>query len=385
MKIYILFCLLTVVSIFQLQAQVTGVRFNIISNEINNNRPLPSEERFYITGQLPKGVQMVSLDVFRSGKRSGQSYNWRKAFDFETNDFEILVSDPLRNNENYDLIFQYYIQADEQQIDFVNDAITNNLEAYIRSNFEVSKRGIKSKNGLGIVQNQLEQIVIQGLADYRNYLGRDFKGFSDVVTQKLNQSRQLKLKRANLNILRKTKEDNTKAQYADKYLEELTAIVSNELKQYLGNNLLVMADERKVMNYITEKKQNSLPLNFGYATIPIKRQLSSTEYLHGPYVGFSVPLGNRNFTKILGNASFSTGIFLTNFEASSGESIKGDLIGLPVYAGLGYKVFQVFRFNVGAVMLNMDESTGTGRQTYIQPFAGLSLEFNLWLGLKNRR
>lgn len=385
MKISILSILFLVLFGFQSQAQVTGVRYNIISNEINNNRPLPSEERFYITGQLPTGVEMVSLDVFKTGKRSGQSYNWRKAFDFEANDFEILVSNPLRNNENYDLIFQYFIRADEQQIDFVNDAITKNLEAYIRSNFEVSKRGIKSRNGLGVVQNQLEQIVIQGLSDYRNFLGRDFTNFSDVVTQKLNQSKQLKLKRANLNILRKNAGDNTKAQYADKYLEELTATVSNEVKQYLGNNLLVLADERKVLNYITEKKQNSLPLNFGYATIPIKRQLSSTEYLHGPYVGLSLPLGNRNFTKFLGNASFSTGIFLTNFESSTGERIQGDLIGLPIYAGLGYKMFQVFRFNVGAVMLNMDELGGTGRQTYIQPFAGLSLEFNLWLGLKNRR
>lgn len=385
MKISILSILFLILFGFQSQAQVTGVRYNIISNEINNNRPLPSEERFYITGQLPTGVEMVSLDVFKTGKRSGQSYNWRKAFDFEANDFEILVSNPLRNNENYDLIFQYFIRADEQQIDFVNDAITKNLEAYIRSNFEVSKRGIKSRNGLGVVQNQLEQIVIQGLSDYRNFLGRDFTNFSDVVTQKLNQSKQLKLKRANLNILRKNAGDNTKAQYADKYLEELTATVSNEVKQYLGNNLLVLADERKVLNYITEKKQNSLPLNFGYATIPIKRQLSSTEYLHGPYVGLSLPLGNRNFTKFLGNASFSTGIFLTNFESSTGERIQGDLIGLPIYAGLGYKMFQVFRFNVGAVMLNMDELGGTGRQTYIQPFAGLSLEFNLWLGLKNRR
>lgn len=385
MKISIVSILFLVLFGFQSQAQVTGVRYNIISNEINNNRPLPSEERFYITGQLPTGVEMVSLDVFKTGKRSGQSYNWRKAFDFEANDFEILVSNPLRNNENYDLIFQYFIRADEQQIDFVNDAITKNLEAYIRSNFEVSKRGIKSRNGLGVVQNQLEQIVIQGLSDYKNFLGRDFTNFSDVVTQKLNQSKQLKLKRANLNILRKNAGDNTKAQYADKYLEELTATVSNEVKQYLGNNLLVLADERKVLNYITEKKQNSLPLNFGYATIPIKRQLSSTEYLHGPYVGLSLPLGNRNFTKFLGNASFSTGIFLTNFESSTGERIQGDLIGLPIYAGLGYKMFQVFRFNVGAVMLNMDELGGTGRQTYIQPFAGLSLEFNLWLGLKNRR
>jgi hypothetical protein len=364
--------------------QVTGIRFNIISNEINNNRPIPSEERFSITGQVPKEVEMISVNVTRSGKRTGQLYSWRKAFEFNTTDFEILVTDPLRNNETYDLIFSYYIRADEQQIDFVNQVIKKNLETYVRSNFEISKNGIRSKNSLAVVENNLEQIVSQGLTDYRNFLGRDFQGFSDIIKQKLNQSKDLKLRRASLNVIRKSKEENTKASYANAYLDELIDGLSNEVKQYLGNNLLVLADERKILNTLTEKKQNALPLNFGYATIPIKRTLASTEYLNGPYVGLSLPLGNKNFTKFLGNASFSTGVFVTNFESSTGEKIQGDLIGLPIYAGLGYKVFQVFRFNVGAVMLNMDEA-GSSRQTYIQPFAGLSLEFNLWVGLKNRR
>lgn len=103
-------------------------------------------------------------------------------------------------------------------------------------------------------------------------------------------------------------------------------------------------------------------------------------------MGLSLPLGNRAFTKFLGNASFSTGIFLTNFESSQGDRISGELIGLPIYAGLGYKMFQVFRLNVGAVMLNFEGVNGMGNSnTYIQPFAGISLEFNLWLGLKDRR
>lgn len=381
--------ILTLFALFGLttltQGQVTGIRFNIISNEINNNRPIPSEERFLITGQVPKSVEMISVNINRNGKRTGQLYNWRKAFEFETTDFEILVTDPLRNNETYDLIFSYYIRADEQQIDFVNEVVKKNLEMYVRSNFEISKNGIRSKNSLTVVENNLEQIVIQGLTDYKNFLGRDFQGFSDVIKQKLNQSRDVKLRRASLNVIRKSKEENTKASYANAYLDELVDGLSNEVKQYLGNNLLVLADERKILNALTEKKQNALPLNFGYASIPIKRTLSGTEYLNGPYVGLSLPLGNKNFTKFLGNASFSTGIFVTNFESSTGEKIEGDLIGLPIYAGLGYKVFQVFRFNIGAVMLNMDDAGGGSRQTYIQPFAGLSLEFNLWLGLKNRR
>lgn len=147
----------------------------------------------------------------------------------------------------------------------------------------------------------------------------------------------------------------------------------------------MLVDTRTVSNYPTEKKPNTLPLNFGYGSIPIKRSLSSTEYLHGPYAGLSLPLGNKTFTKFLGNASFSTGVFLQNFESSQGDIISGELVGLPVYAGLGYRMFQVFRLNVGAVMLNFEQANTSMSNTYIQPFAGISLEFNLWLGLKDRR
>ncbi|MDX5478184.1 MAG: hypothetical protein LPJ98_06965, partial [Cyclobacteriaceae bacterium] len=78
-------------------------------------------------------------------------------------------------------------------------------------------------------------------------------------------------------------------------------------------------------------------------------------------------------------------VFLQNFESSQGDKISGDLVGIPVYAGLGYRMFQVFRLNVGAVMLNFEQANTSVSNTHIQPFAGISIEFNLWLGLRDRR
>lgn len=148
---------------------------------------------------------------------------------------------------------------------------------------------------------------------------------------------------------------------------------------------MALVDVRIVNAYPTEKKPHTLPLNFGYGAFAMKRTLSSTEYLNGPYVGLSFPLENKTFQKFLGNASISTGVFLQNFESKSGNQISGPLVNLPIYAGLGYKMFNVMRFNAGAVMINMEEVNSSSNTNYIQPYVGLSLEFNLWLGLNLKR
>ncbi|WP_194974785.1 hypothetical protein [Aquiflexum lacus] len=386
MKRILLLIILGFFTVHTLKAQIKTVNYNVVNNEINSNNPLPSEEPFFIRGILPKDIELVAVVLNRSGKDSqrGDEYSWKRAFDFEVSQYEVFVSNPLRSNEAYDLELFFYKRAEKEQMEAIKSSIDDNLESYIRANLEVTGGGIKTNNSNQVMITQMNQIVEDALEDYRHFLGRDFKGFSEIVRQKLEQKDRLKLKRARFNILGKNKEDNEKAAYADQYIGELIDIVQNESDQYLEESLLSLVDIRTVSNYPTERKPGTLPLNIGYGSIPIKRSLASTEYLHGPYAGLSIPLGNRTFTKFLGNASFSTGVFLQNFESSQGDQIEGQIIGLPIYAGLGYKIFRVFRFNVGAVSLNMDNGAGVS-QHHIQPFAGISLEFNIWMGLNNRR
>lgn len=386
MKRILVLMILVFFSVETLKAQIKTVSYNVVNNEINSNNPLPSEEPFFIRGILPKDIQMVSVVMNRRGKnlKNADEYSWKRAFDFEVSQYEIFVSNPLRANEQYDLELLFYKRAEKEQMESIKASINKNLESYIRANLEVTGGGIKTNNSNQVVITQMNKIVEDALEDYRHFLGRDFKGFSEIVRQKLEQKDRLKLNKARFNLIGKNKEDNDKATYAAQYISELIEVVQNESDQYLDNSLLSLVDIRTVSNYPTERKPGTLPLNFGYGTIPIKRNLASTEYLHGPYAGLSIPLGNRTFTKFLGNASFSTGVFLQNFESSQGDQIEGQIIGLPIYAGLGYKIFRVFRFNVGAVSLNMNNGAGVS-QHHIQPFAGISLEFNIWMGLNNRR
>ncbi|MFD2037239.1 hypothetical protein ACFSKL_20745 [Belliella marina] len=368
-------------------AQIKSVEYDVVSNQVNSGVPLPAEEPFYIRGTLPRNIEFVKVRVNRPGRNENQSdtYVWKTAFDFQVNQYELYVGSPLKSNTNYDLEFSFYEKADEGQMDEVKTALHKNLESYINANLEVASGGIKSYNNDQVMLSQLNQIVENGLIDYRHFLGRDFPGFSDLVKQKLAQKNKLKLRRAKFNILGNKDGENQKAMYANQYVEELINTVQNELDQFLSRSLMSLVDIRQVSAYPTEKKPGTLPLNFGYGAFAVKRTLGSTEYFNGPYLGLSLPLGNKTFQKFLGNASFSTGVFIQNHEAGDGTKISGPWVNLPIYAGLGYKMFNVMRFNAGAVMINMEDMNTGNKTDYIQPYVGLSLEFNLWVGLNNRR
>ncbi|MCH7408263.1 hypothetical protein MM239_02560 [Belliella sp. DSM 111904] len=369
------------------QAQIRSVAFDVVTNQINSGVALPAEEPFYIKGALPRDIEYVKVKVNRLGKglKQAEVYEWKRAFNYEVNQYELFIGEPLKSNTNYDFEFAFYQRASVDQMTEIKEAISKNLSSYIRANFEVTASGIRSSNSDQVMIAQMNQIVENGLEDYRHFLGRDFAGFSDLVRQKLAQRNKLKLRRARFNILGKNKEDNDKATYANKYIIELEESVENELGQYLSRSLMSLVDIRNISSYPTEKKPGVLPLNFGYGAFAVKRHLSSTEYFNGPYVGLSLPLGNKTFKRFLGNASFSTGVFLQNFNASTGESISGPIVNLPIYAGLGYKMFNVMRFNAGAVLINMEDSNMNTRTDYLQPYVGMSLELNLWLGFNNRR
>lgn len=368
-------------------AQIKSVSYDIFKNEINGNNPLPAEEVFFVRGPLPKEILMVTMKVGRSGNRLrySEEFAWRKAFDFNVPQFEVFVSQPIRSNTEYNIVFSFFKKAEKSQIEAVKNSIGGSLDSYIRSNFQVSGSGIKSFNSDLVMISQMNQIVKDALEDYRHILGREFEGFSDVIRLKLEQKDRLNLKKARFNITGRNKEDNVKAVYAAQYVDELILAVKNEANQYLDNGLLTLVESRYLANFPTEKKPGTLPLNFGYATIPIKRTLENREYLHGPYAGISIPLGNSKFTKVLGNASFSTGVFLQNFEASTGEKIEGTFMRLPFYAGFGYKMFRVFRLNVGATTLQIEELGGDVSPMLLQPFVGVSLEFKIWMGFSDKR
>lgn len=367
-------------------AQIKSVELDVTKNQINSGLPLPSEEVFYVSGILPEGIKLVELNIYKSNKdqSTGRTYSWRAPYQFETNRYEIFVSEFLRSNETYTMDFNFFAQADQEEMETIMQSIHANLDAHIRANYQVDRKRITSLVSDKVLLNQLNQIVVQGIENYAHTLGQEFRGFSDLVRIKIDQNKKLHLNKARFNIINRNEEDNDRAVYANQLINELIELTKSEVSQYLRSNMLMLVDIREMKSYPTEKKPFQLPLNIGYSGTYFNGGFNNLNYATAPMLGLSLPLGNRKFARVLGNASFSTGIMLTNLQNDQNTEISGPLIGRPIYAGLGYSLFRILRFNAGAVLTSTELNNQTENLKFY-PFVGFSLEFNLWLGFNSKK
>ncbi|WP_296698170.1 hypothetical protein [Algoriphagus sp.] len=385
-KLFLLIGSILLLSI-PLYCQVTTVSLDLIQNKIAGGQPLPAEEKFYILGGIPEKIEMVKLTIYPAKKteKSGYSYFWKAPFGYKELSYQVLVSDPLRSNTDYYLEFGFYQKAGAQQIEEVRALISQNIKTYLSNITTIKKSGIHFSESDVVILNNIRSILEQGAYYFELPNGEAFPGFSDITLSKLEQREKLKMGKAKYNATGVGENDNARAVYAAQYLEELNAIISSEISQYLSPNMLVRVDEKVFESYPTEKTSNALPINVGYGGISLSSNLPDQEFVHSPYVGFSFPLGNRTFARFMNNLSISTGAFISGkMENSLNERISGPIIDRPVYIGLGYNFFRVIRLNAGGTFITTETLSGNNVNSF-QPFVGLSAEFKLWLGFGNKK
>lgn len=340
---------------------------------------------FLCNGKFANRYQRVELKIFKSKKNENQAnvYFWKAPYQSNPDNYEIFIAYPLRSSDNYTLKFYFYSESDSNEIASLRDALNDNLESYVQATILAGKRGTQSLTRPNTMIDHLNEIVRQGLKNYLHPLDQGFEGFSDVVKQKIDQIDGIKLNKARFNLLSKKEDPDIQDQaiFTNQLKTELINLLKSETNQYLRNQMLMLVDVRVIENYPTENKPYYLPLSIGYAGTYFSGNFNNLDYGTSVFGGISVPLGNKNFTKVLGNASISTGVFFSNMHDSNQREISGPLIGRPVYIGLGYSLFRVLRFNAGTVLTATDVNSNIENIT-LYPFVGFSAEFSLWLGLR---
>lgn len=368
-------------------SQSKTIDYSLLDNKINSGLAIPAEESFTLKGILPGDVVLVKTNVFRDRIKNNPdySYQWKKPFDYKVKEFNIYVSDLLRGNEKYIFVFEFYRKASVAQIRTLQQAVHNNLEAYIDANYSIEKRGLVSLSARNVIKTNLSRIVIEGSGNFKHYLPNEFNGFSDIVGLKIDELHNMRLKNAKFNIIKTKKEVNVQAACGEKLLDELKALVKSEVDQYLNSDMLVLVEVKEV-DAQTEKTINYLPINVGYSGVYFSGNNQNSDYGRSPYLGLSIPLANQTFKKFLGSSSLSAGFMLSNMSNQAGETVSGPVVGRPIYVALGYKMLKVMRFNAGAVLTSTETATAMGMMERIQvyPFVGISLEMNFWVGFNKR-
>ena len=377
-----------------LQAQYKTIVYDYERNYFNDGAPLPAESFMLFNTNIKPDVQYVEVEIFKTGKHNKPLYKtfWKRSYNNTGEKLDLPINYKLRGGEDYDFELTTYRSTPDTEKENLYKSICNATDAYLDAIISADRKSLNISKSSDAIVSDLSSIVKDGMQFYDNRIDYNFPGFSDIVKLKADQLSQANLKKARFNVSRdqyKKKRDARQA-YAQQSRDELKKAVYVEVEQIINTDTFVLDDIVQVYNYPVEESTNLLSVNAGYGAILFDFDQDDLSYDSAPYVGLSFPLGRSAFAgSFLSNASLSAGIFLTNVEDESGTEYTGPIVKRPIYLGLGYKAFHFIRFNIGTTILEKDN--GGDRfdlntdNFKIRPFIGLSAEFNIWVGLGNKK
>ncbi|QNF32040.1 hypothetical protein HUW51_04595 [Adhaeribacter swui] len=392
MKVKFYLLLLLFVGSSSAFAQYKTVLFNYERAYFDDGQPLPAETKFIITGEASATSDIIEVKIYHSSNTDKVPFyqnTWERKPMNPTATFALPVNQPLRGNEEYTFLINYYAQISAEQQQQVVNQINAALSAYIDQSYQVERSGIVILQHPKTMRSDLNAIVNQGLSLHRNLINYTFPGFSDLVFFKLKQLSELNLQKARFNVFSK-EDDNAKSmklRYAQEQIAALKTLINQEVAQYGGVQLYALMDSKKVTDYSTEKTKNALALNVGYGGVYYSGSFDDLAYDAAPYAGISIPFGKEPFASpFMARTSISTGVFLKNLDFGPNNEATGPIVRRPVYLALGYRILPFIRLNAGATVLQKKLNSSTNNdlnldKVYIRPFVGLSMEVNLWLNL----
>ena len=358
---------------FNSQAQHKTMILNYEKSCFGENEPLPTRENFIINGVVNNNIAYVEVQIYsKKGLETDPIYTtfWKRDLNSKSLNFNLPINFKLREGKDYDFLIRYFRETSKGEREELELNLNKTLKAYIQQAFKISDKELKLVNGTKKTFGDLNKIVTTGLTNYRTRTSVQFDEFSDIVKLKLQQMDNLKL---SAGVSDKNDRDK-RMKFRKDIVKELHQLLETELRQYINSDLYILADDKFIDDYPTEKVQSYLPLNIGYGGAMLNTDFENFNYGAAPYVGLSIPFGKEGGRSVFwSKSSLSVGAFVSNLNDQSNVEYTGPIFGIPVYAGLGYRAYRFIRVNAGATFL---ENT-TNNSLEIVPFVGLSAEFNL--------
>ncbi len=364
-------------------AQYQTVNYDPEKNYFNEGQPLPAEQPLMFTGQIPEDVDVIEISIFPAKAKNDKDLlylaTWKDLLDNTTQNYSLAVNYALRASTQYDFRIDFYRRMDKAAQAALAGQIADQANAYLNANIIVKNNQLTTARSPKRMVAEMEALIHEALADYRNQNDDGFEGLSSTVRQQLDN-----LDRVTIGQL---KADSTasRGQMIMRKVEELKAVVDADIRQLMNQPWSQLAISRYVDDYETERKKGFFSLSVGYGGVYIDGPLDDFTYGDAPYLGIAFPLSNSSIApKFLRNSSVVIGAFLDNFEDDEGDKISGLVVGRPFYLGLDYKLFEFVRFNAGAAFLEETETVRNGEQGFdtnkkalVRPFVGLSARIDL--------
>lgn len=357
-------------------AQIQTIQFNPSQLQFDNGKTLPAEKSFLVSTEVSPTIEFIKMQISNldfDRKKNLFESAWSRNDEDKGNVAILSNNYKLKSGREYNFRFLYFRKIQESERQEINIMLSTSMQSYLKSNIQLrDDRYIFLKSPRDIYTS-LNGILQEGMVNYEIFQGGNAPKISGIIENMLENLAKERV------IL-----DTTSMNSINRF-ETLLQQLNNEILIIANYYQYVLKDEITILDYPTENLMNTLAINVGYAGIYESGGVSDLGYYSGPFAGISFPLGNRVYnSNFLSNTSISAGVFLKNFETSGLNKVSGPVVGLPIYVSAGYRILKFIRLQAGATILEETDYITDSKSVYLKPFVGISLEFQMWIGLDSK-
>ena len=355
-------------------AQRATVYYDFALNTFGNFEDLPAEEDLLINGALPPGAELVEIALYTDEVDPGDELYtgfWTANGTSGAREFSVPMNYALRPGKSYTFLLSFYHPLKAEDREQLYSQIRKNLEAYLNLNYEIDEDELELKQRPRKLRKELDEIVYQGLRQYRVTSPGNFQGFSDIILEQLDALDDSQVSTAN-------------GQPGG--LNSLMSLIDSELRSLLNQDIVMLRTQRQISDYPVEEKPGYFSIIAGYGAVYYDGDLDDLNYGDGAFVGLGFPLASSKVApKVFRNAELSLGVFTQDLEID-GRDFTGPIVNRPIFLGLDYKLFSFVRLNAGATFLEEDDGNedmfeNLDTRVRVRPFIGLSAKINLSISL----
>lgn len=370
-----------------LNAQERNVKVDFESGSFYNNPKIPFDEPFVIVGETGSDVEFVKVNIFYEGKRFIlHSFVWNRIESNTSETFSIVVPAILRSNTKYDFeIITYKLLTKTQKEDLLKN-VEDRVRFLLTNNLYFDGKNVivnKPKD----VYKKIDQLITDSFKHHesKNLIPMDAP--SSLILEELKKQSDFRFSRFFRRSTRMERDEIANAFIAGK-VEHLLSLIISELSSYTNTQLVQHHRQANIKSVETDKEPFTLPVNIGmYAwdkTISINNT-SEHNINFTPGAGITLPFSNKNIlaarTRMFDSFGFSAGVLFQPVYDSNGTKYVTPGVNLPIYTGLGFRIFKVVRFNGGVIVLG-EKGNQDFNKLSVLPTVGLALELNAWMGIK---
>lgn len=367
------------------QERIVNVDFE--SSSFTNSPTIPFDQPFIIQGKVYTEVEFVEVSIFNeNASRPIHDFTWNRDKRNNSEIFEIVVPGILVSGSKYDFQVRTYTEMSAMQKEMLRESLRERIIYYLRNNISYSGNRVEVSQPKS-VHRDICELVDAALEYYRSKNAIDQPVISNLLVEELERYADFKFR----NFLQKKQvfeKDSIANEMINERVNSLANLIMSEVEPYISSDMVQLHRMVDIQSVGTDKDIFTLPVNAGMYAWSKSIDINNTTVSNinfTPGLGITLPFSNRSSlfsrARLFDSFGYSMGVLLNPVTDANGNEYITPGISLPVYAGLGFRVFKVVRFNVGALVLaeqGMQDFSGLS----ILPTAGLSLELNVWMGIK---